>query len=228
MRVSKNKKKAIVLLSGGIDSAVTLYLARKKGFHPTALIFDYGQRHRKEINFAKRIARKTHSPYKIIKLSFPWKGSSLLDRKMRIPKRPFSDIKRGTPSTYVPGRNLIFLSIATSFAETIKGGAIFTGAHTQDFSGYPDCRKAFFDIFKKVIARGTKDGKHIKVYSPLLDKNKKEIIKIGLRLKVPFELTWSCYKGGMHPCGVCDSCLFRTRAFKKLGIRDPYYEPRPS
>jgi len=225
VRVSKNKKKkAIVLLSGGIDSAVTLYLAKKKGFHPTALIFDYGQRHRKEINFAKRIAKKAHSPYKIIKLSFPWKGSSLLDKKMRIPKRSFSDIKRGIPSTYVPGRNLIFLSIATSFAETIKGQALFIGAHTQDFSGYPDCRKAFFDIFKKVIAKGTKNGKHIKVYSPLLDRNKKEIIKIGLRLKVPFEFTWSCYKGGMHPCGVCDSCLFRMRAFKKLGIRDPYYE----
>jgi len=222
VRVSKNKKKAIVLLSGGIDSAVTLYLARRKGFHPTALIFDYGQRHKKEIGFARRIARKARAPYKIIKLSFPWKGSSLLDKEMRIPAHA-SIGKRNIPSTYVPGRNLIFLSIATSFAEGIKAGAIFIGAHTQDFSGYPDCRKAFFDIFKRVITTGTKDGKRIKVYTPLIGKNKTEIIKTGLRLKVPFGFTWSCYKGKSRPCGICDSCLFRKRAFEELGMKDPYF-----
>lgn len=214
-------KKAIVLVSGGIDSAVTLYLARKKGFRTTALVFDYGQRHKKEIEFAKRIAKRTKTPYKIIKLYFPWKASSLLDRKAKIPIR----YRRGRiPSTYVPGRNLIFLSIATSFAEGIKADTLFIGAHTRDFSGYPDCRKAFFDIFKKAINVGTKDGKHIKIYAPLVEKNKKEIIKLGLKLKVPFEFTWSCYKGGKHPCGACDSCFFRKEAFKKLDIKDPYYE----
>lgn len=218
-------KKAIVLLSGGIDSAVTLYLARRGGFRPTALIFDYGQRHKKEIGFAKRIAKKARTPYKVIKLSFPRKGSSLLDRKAHIPsQRSFGEIKKGIPSTYVPARNLIFLSIATSFAESVRGESVFIGAHTQDFSGYPDCRKAFFDIFKKAITEGTKYGKRIKIRAPLIEKSKKEIVKIGLRLKVPFKLTWSCYKGGKRPCGACDSCFFRKRAFEELGVTDPYYE----
>lgn len=218
-------KKAVVLLSGGIDSATALYIAKKKGFAPEALIFDYGQRHKKEVGFAKRIAGKARTPYKIIKLAFPWKGSSLLDRKMRIPgRRSFAEIAKGIPSTYVPARNLIFLSMALSFAESINAGAIFIGAHTEDYSGYPDCRKEFFDIFKKLIAKGTKDGKRIKLYAPLIGKNKKEIVKKGIRLRVPFALTWSCYEGGKRPCGICDSCLFRSRAFKELGIKDPYYE----
>ena len=218
-------KKAIVLLSGGIDSAVTLYLAKKLKFRVTSLIFDYGQKHRKEIEFAKKIARITKCPYRLIKLGFPWKGSSLLDKKSSVPVgRSFKEIKRNIPSTYVPARNLIFLSVAASFAESIRAQAIFIGAHTEDYSGYPDCRKAFFDIFKKAITEGTKGGKHIKIYTPLIDKAKKEIIKTGLRLKVPFKFTWSCYKGGKKPCGVCDSCLFRKKAFKELGIKDPYDE----
>lgn len=222
MRVSKNnKKKAVVLLSGGIDSAVTLYLARKKGFRPFALIFDYGQRHRKEITRAKIIAKKAGCPYKVVKLSFPRKASSLLDTARKIPvDRSLKEIKSGIPSTYVPGRNLVFLSIATSFAESMNARAIFIGAHTQDFSGYPDCRKTFFDAFKRTMIRGTKEGKAIKIFTPLLDKGKKEIVKTGLRLKVPFGLTWSCYKGGERPCGRCDSCLFRQKAFKELGIKD--------
>lgn len=227
-------RKAIVLLSGGIDSATTLYLVKKKGFRILALIFDYGQRHGKEIESAKKIARKIRSPYKIVKINFLRKGSSLLDRKISVPvRRSFSKISakggsasggRNIPSTYVPGRNLIFLSVATSFAESLKADAVFIGAHTQDYSGYPDCRKAFFDIFKKVIRAGTRNGKRIKICAPLIDKEKKEIIKTGLRLGVPLGLTWSCYKGGKDPCGVCDSCLFRKRAFEELGIDDPYYE----
>ncbi|MFC1576501.1 7-cyano-7-deazaguanine synthase QueC [Candidatus Omnitrophota bacterium] len=216
------KKKAIVLLSGGIDSATTLYIARKKGFTPLALIFDYGQRHKKEIFLAKRLAKKARTPYKIIKLPFPGKASSLLDKGDPVPTgRSFKEIKKGIPSTYVPARNLIFLSIATSLAESIRASAIFIGAHRQDYSGYPDCRKEFFNKFKSVIASGTRDGKRIKIYTPLIDKRKKEIIKKGLDLKVPFRLTWSCYKGGKKPCGSCDSCLFRARAFRELGIKDP-------
>jgi len=218
-------KKAVVLLSGGIDSAVTLYLARERGFRPTALIFDYGQRHRKEIIAAKRIAKKARARQKIVKFDFPLASSALLDKKKRLPaNRSFSEIKKGVPSTYVPARNLIFLSIAASFAESQRAHAVFIGAHSEDYSGYPDCRRGFFDAFQKAVARGTKASSRIRIYAPLVDKNKKEIIKTGLRLGVPFRLTWSCYAGGKAPCHRCDSCLFRERAFRELGVSDPYYE----
>jgi len=217
-------KKAVVLLSGGIDSLTALYIAKNRGFRPSCLIVDYGQRHKKEIGFAKRLAKIARCPYKIVKLSFPWKGGSLLDAARALPvSRPFWKIKKGIPSTYVPGRNLIFLGLAASFAESIKARAIFIGAHTEDYSGYPDCRKEFFALFKKLISKGTKDGKHIKIRAPLINKTKKEIIKKGLVLGAPFRLTWSCYKGGKMPCGACDSCLFRKRAFDELGMKDPYY-----
>ena len=218
-------KKCVVLLSGGIDSATVLNLAKKRGFFPHALIFDYNQRHRKEIECAKTLAKKAKAPYKIIRMPFPWKGSSLIDRKNGIPNnRTLKEIKSGIPSTYVPARNLIFLSMASGFAESIKARAIFIGAHSEDYSGYPDCRKEFFEAFKAVLKKGTKSGSSIKVHAPLLNKNKKDIIKTALELSVPLENTWSCYKGGKNPCGACDSCFFRRRAFKELGMKDPYYE----
>ncbi len=216
-------KKAIVLLSGGIDSATALYLARKK-FCPTALIFDYGQRHKKEIESAKRIAGKAGCRYKVVKVNFPREGSALLNAKMSVPTvRSLREIKKTVPSTYVPARNLIFLSIAVSFAESMKAEVVFIGAHSQDYPGYPDCRREFFDLFRKVIAFGTKYGRRLKIYVPLVDKKKSEIIKTAVRLKVPLELTWSCYKGGSAPCGICDSCFFRKRAFEELGMQDPCY-----
>lgn len=217
-------KKCIVLLSGGIDSATMLYASKKNGFKPHALIFDYGQKHKKEILFAKRLAKKSCTPFKIVKLPFPWKGSSLLDGKMPIPVgRSVTEIKKRIPSTYVPARNMIFLSIAASFAESIKAKAIFIGAHTEDYSGYPDCRKEFFDLFNKVVARGTKIGSKLKIYAPFVYMKKSKIIKTGLKLGVPFGLTWSCYKGGKAPCGRCESCFFRIKAFKELGKKDPCY-----
>ena len=161
----------------------------------------------------------------MINLSFPEKASSLLDRKGRVPSgRSFKKIKTGgIPPTYVPARNLIFLSFATAFAESVKAKAIFIGAHTQDYSGYPDCGKEFFDIFKKVISAGTKYGKYIKISAPFVNKKKKEIVKKAFRLGVPLKFTWSCYEGKKRPCGACDSCRFRKKAFKELGIKDPYY-----
>lgn len=217
-------KKAIVLLSGGIDSATCLYLARKR--HKCyCLICDYRQRHKREIQFAKSIAQKKKSTYRIFKLSLPWEGTALLDTGMRLPQdRALDKIGKDIPPTYVPGRNIIFLSLALSWAEVLGASYIYIGAHQSDFSGYPDCREEFFRAFQKVINKGTKagvEGKKIEIVTPLLNKTKAEIIKIGKRLGVPFELTWSCYKGGKRPCGRCDSCILRKRGFEEAGIRDP-------
>jgi 7-cyano-7-deazaguanine synthase len=220
-------KKAVILLSGGLDSATTLYLAKKQGFQCLCLVFDYGQRHRKEIESAKKIAKLANCPMQIIKIRLPWKGSSLLDRNIAVPKRANGQTgKRAKPipSTYVPGRNIIFLSFAVSYAEAIRAEAIFIGAHVQDYSGYPDCRPEFYRAFSGVISAGTKTGvrkREIKVKIPLIKKSKAGIIRLGARLGVPFSLTWSCYKGNRFPCGECDSCYFRAKGFKDAGIKDP-------
>lgn len=216
-----SNKKAVVLLSGGLDSATTLYLARAKGFYCTCLIFDYGQRQRREIESAKKIAKKAGCKTKVIKIELPWKGSSLLDKKIGI-RAGFKSGK--IPSTYVPARNIIFLSFALSFAETSRAGSIFIGAHSQDYSGYPDCRPEFFRAFSKLSACGTKasiEGRKIRINTPLIRKNKAGIIRLGRKLDVPFNLTWSCYRGGQKPCGRCDSCYFRAKGFKEAGIKDP-------
>lgn len=215
-------EKAVVLLSGGLDSATTLYWAKDKGYKCFALSFDYGQRHKKEIESAKKIAKKAGCKYKVLKISLPWKGSSLLDNKLSLPK--FISKRKGIPSTYVPARNLIFLSFAVSFAESIGAYDIFIGANAIDFSGYPDCRPKFYQFLKKTIKSGTKSGargRAIKIHTPLIRKAKKEIIKLGIRLRVPYKYTWSCYKGARLPCGVCDSCKLRQKGFAQAKINDP-------
>ncbi|MFH0762315.1 MAG: 7-cyano-7-deazaguanine synthase QueC [Candidatus Omnitrophota bacterium] len=219
-------KRGIVLLSGGLDSAVTLYSAKKCGFKCFCLIFDYGQRHKKEINAAKEIARYAGCEFKVIKISLPWKGSALLDAKIKIPKRYALYAKRYTniPSTYVPARNIIFLSYAASFAEAVGASAVYIGANALDYSGYPDCRPEFYRSFSRMLACGTKAGvenKKIEIRTPLINKTKAQIIKTGIELKVPFELTWSCYNGAASPCGACDSCYFRGKGFLEAGIADP-------
>lgn len=216
-------KKAVVLLSGGLDSATILYYAKSKGFTPYCLAFEYGQRHRKETVRAKKIAAHAHCHYQLMKIALPWQGSSLLDKSKRLPRRSEINTKK-IPSTYVPVRNIIFLSFAASFAEVIGARAVFIGANAIDYSGYPDCRPEFFKAYQKMLVKGSKtgvEGKAIRVYTPLVHKTKAQIIKMGLKLKVPYHLTWSCYQGGRKPCGKCDSCLLRQKGFETIKIKDP-------
>jgi len=206
-------KKCVVLLSGGIDSTTTLYYARNKGYKCHALIFDYGQRHRREIRSAVAVANRARVPYQILKIKLPWKGSSLIDIKTKIPSH--KQIGKSIPSTYVPGRNTIFLSFALSCAEAIGANAIFIGANAVDFSGYPDCRPGYYSAFRKVVKNGTRAG-DIKVLTPLINLRKSQIIALGLKLGAPLHLTWSCYRGGKQPCGICDSCRIRKKGFSEL------------
>ena len=205
-------KKAVVLLSGGMDSAVTLFIAKKNGYKTNCLTFDYGQRHRKEILFAKRIAMSAESTCVVLKISLPWKKSALLDKNIKVPEnRKFSG-KDNIPATYVPARNTIFLSFGLSYAEAIGAKAVFIGANAIDFSGYPDCRPEYYRKFNELFKKATK-AKGIKIVAPLLYKTKEDIVELGAGLGVDFNLTWSCYKGGSKPCGVCDACRLRKKGF---------------
>ncbi|MDD5131539.1 MAG: 7-cyano-7-deazaguanine synthase QueC [bacterium] len=221
-----NKKKtAVVLLSGGLDSTTCLYWAKDQGYECHCLVFDYGQRHKKEIQQAAKIAKTAKCQYQIVKISFPWKGSSLLDKNLSVPvstavRRPLSAI----PSTYVPARNTIFLSFALSCAEAIGAKAVVIGANALDYSGYPDCRPKYFQAIQKMADLATKagvEGRKIKIVTPLLHKTKAQIIRWGSELKVPYQFTWSCYRGGTRPCGICDSCILRAKGFREAKIADP-------
>jgi 7-cyano-7-deazaguanine synthase len=214
---SKITKTAVVLLSGGLDSATVLYLAQASGYKCQALIFDYGQRHKQEIACAVKIAKASGCAYRILRISFPWKGSALLDKKIKVGEK----IVSGVPATYVPARNIIFLSFALSLAEVIKASAIFIGAHAQDYSGYPDCRGEFFKAFVKMAKAGIVAKHKIQILAPLLNKRKSQIISLGCKLGLPLELTRSCYRAGIRPCGKCDSCYYRAKGFKEAGLIDP-------
>lgn len=220
-------KKAVCLVSGGIDSCVSAFMAKKEGFTIYALTINYGQRHKKEIESAKKIANflkvKKHIILDINLSKFG--GSSLVDKSKTPEKnRDLKDIGKNIPSTYVPARNTVFLALALAYAEAIDANAVFIGATATDYSGYPDCRAEFIEAFQKLSDIATKKGiekKPIKIVTPLLSLKKSQIIKKGFEIRAPLDKTWSCYMGGKKACGRCDSCLLRLKGFKEIGAKDP-------
>jgi len=218
---------AVVLLSGGLDSSTVLAMALERGFEVVALTFDYGQKHRRELDSATRIAKhfgaKEHI---VVPLDLGrYLSSSLTQDSISIPSgRSKAEIGAEIPSTYVPARNIVFLSIASSLAESRGATSVFIGANAVDFSGYPDCTPEFMDAFQKMLDVGTKAGREghgIKIEAPILRRSKAEIVREALRLRVPLGLTWSCYGGGVKACGECDSCRLRLEGFEAAGIKDP-------
>lgn len=227
------KKNAVCLISGGLDSCVTAYIANKLNYNIYSLSFNYGQQHNKEIECAKYISSKLNSKEHIIfNLDIDkFGGSSLFKGNYINKKKNISEIGKEIPSTYVPARNTIFLSISLAYAEVINASSIFIGVTSTDYSGYPDCRPEYIKAFQKLINISTKktiEGNKIIIKTPLINLSKKQIISKGNTLKVPFEKTWSCYKGDKEACGICDSCLFRLKGFKDNKLKDPLeYETLP-
>lgn len=211
------KQKAIILFSSGLDSTTVLYYAMSKGYDCHCLIFDYGQKHSKEVANATKFAKNLKLDYHVVKTSIPWDTSSLINESIKIPNH--KTIKKGfIPSTYVPGRNTIFLSYAISYAETIKAKKIFLGINAVDFSSYPDCTPQYLKSMQQVM-KALNNG--IEIVAPIEKFSKAQIIKLGMKLKVPYERTWSCYSGRTKPCGKCDSCKLRAKGFKEAGVDDP-------
>ena len=212
--------KAIILLSGGLDSGTCAAIAKAQGYEILALTFDYGSRHSKEIDHAEKIALYLGvGEHIIMPLALDrFGGSSLVDESMEL-----GDGK-DIPNTYVPARNIVFLSIALALAEARGADVVYIGANAVDYSGYPDCRPEFIKAFEEAGRLGTKRGVEsnpIKILAPLIDMTKAEIIKAGMDLDFPYELTWSCYAGGDLACGKCDSCKLRLKGFKEAGFEDP-------
>jgi 7-cyano-7-deazaguanine synthase len=222
-------KKAVVLLSGGLDSATTLAIARDQGYALYALSFAYGQRHSRELESAKRVAAALGAKeHLILHLDLRLIGGSALTADTPVPMgRTPDEIAAGIPPTYVPARNTIFLAHALAWAEVLGAEDIFFGANILDYSGYPDCRPEFLEAFERLAALGTKAGVEgawrLKIHAPLITMTKAEIMKKGLELGVDYALTWSCYSPmpSGAPCGSCDSCLLRAKGFAEAGVEDP-------
>lgn len=229
-RMSVGNAKAVVLLSGGLDSATALAIASEQGFDVYALSLDYGQRHRAELQAAKKIAQANDvKEHKILPMALDAiGGSALTDPNIAVPEQ----MAEGIPVTYVPARNTVFLSLALGWAEVIGAQHIFVGVNAVDYSGYPDCRPEYIEAFERMANLATKaqvEGKKLKIHAPLISLTKKEIIQKGLELGVPYQETISCYQadeGGLA-CGRCDSCKLRAKGFADAGVVDPtHYKTR--
>ncbi|RAP78005.1 7-cyano-7-deazaguanine synthase QueC [Paenibacillus montanisoli] len=224
-------KKAVIILSGGLDSTTCMGYAKEAGYELYPITFNYGQRHIIELNNARAVAEfyGVSDRFKVIELGFlrEFGGSALTDDTIAVPKTgadPVPEEAGEIPVTYVPGRNLLFLSIATSFAETVGAEAIYIGVNALDYSGYPDCRPEFIAKVEEVIAIATKigvEGKPISIETPLIHLTKAGIVAEGMRMGVPYQLTTSCYNGELEACGECDSCRLRLKGFAEAGLTDP-------
>lgn len=223
----KNKKAAVLLLSGGLDSCTTLAMMIEQGFEPFCLTFLYGQRHGIELACAKKIAAHYGVFHKIIDIDLKMFGQSSLTTDLPIPEGRYqAEIKNTIPNTYVPARNTIFLSYALAFSETSSVFDIFIGTNIIDYSGYPDCRPEYIKAFAKManlaLAKTINEKRQLKIHTPLIRFTKEEIIAKGIELGVDYSLTNSCYNPkGEKSCGQCDACYFRLYGFKKVGVTDP-------
>ncbi|MBI4893449.1 MAG: 7-cyano-7-deazaguanine synthase QueC [Acidobacteria bacterium] len=221
-------KRAVCLVSGGLDSATALACAVRDGYETYALSFDYGQRHRVELEAAERVARQMGAAaHRTIAIDLRAFGGSALTAEIDVPKgRQKEEMGQGIPVTYVPARNTVFLSIALAWAEVLEAEDLFLGVNAVDYSGYPDCRPGYIEAFEKMANLATRAGvegkSRFKIHTPLIDLSKGEIIRLGLRLGVDYGLTHSCYDpvDGLS-CGECDSCQLRLAGFAEAGAADP-------
>ena len=231
--MNSKSKKAVVLLSGGLDSATVLAIARAEGYEPYALSFSYGQRHAWELEAAKHVAASLGvAQHRIATIDLRVFGGSALTDDIAVPKgRDADEMAEGIPITYVPARNTIFLSFALAWAEVLESSDIFIGVNALDYSGYPDCRPEFIEAFEKMANLATKAGvegrQQLKIHTPLIALTKAQIIQKGLQLGVDYGLTSSCYDPfpDGQPCGECDSCLLRQKGFRENGTEDPLRYP---
>jgi len=222
-------KPAVVLLSGGLDSATTLAIARSQGYEASALSFAYGQRHSRELDSASRVAAALGAKNRLVlALDLRAIGGSALTGDLAVPKsRTAGEIGVGIPVTYVPARNTIFLAHALAWAEVLGAEDVFIGANVVDYSGYPDCRPEYLQAFERLADLATKAGvegkSRFRIHAPLMRMTKAEIIRTGHALGVDFSLTWSCYEptADGRPCGLCDSCTLRKKGFAEAGLTDP-------
>ena len=213
----------VVVLSGGLDSTVCLALAARDGDDVVALTFDYGQRHRVEIDRARSIAQRYGAEWLRVQLdASQWGGSALTDASLAIPTGGVEpDV---IPVTYVPARNLVFLSVAVGVAEARDADAVYLGVNALDYSGYPDCRPEFIESFQRTAALALKrgvEGRPVEIRTPLIDLTKADIVRLGVEVGAPLDLTWSCYAGFDRPCGGCDACRLRAKGFAEAGVDDP-------